>query len=93
MEKEKRETLVFSLMPDMEKEYYYFKNQCNSEEELALFESDWEAYIYEAHRRLSLDEKDIYSFEDWYGDNDMWKKRSYNKEYLAKERAERTSRA
>lgn len=92
-ENQKRESLVFSIMPDMEKEYYYFKNQCVGDDELALFETDWETYIYEAYRRLSMDETDTYSFEDWYGDNDMWKKRSYNKEFLAKERAERTSRA
>ena len=56
-----------------------------------LYETDWENYISEAHRRLSLDNNDTYTFEEWYGDNDMWKKRSYNKEFLAKEREARKS--
>ncbi len=92
-EHKKREKLVFSIIPDMEKEYYYFKNQCGNDTELALFEKDWKDYIYEAYRRLTLNKTDTYSFEDWYRDNDMWKQRTYNKEFLAKERAQRTKQA
>ncbi len=92
-EHKKREKVVFSIIPDMEKEYYYFKNQCENEKELALFEKDWKDYIYEAYRRLTLNKTDTYFFEDWYRDNDMWKQRTYNKEFLAKERAQRTKQA
>lgn len=80
---------VYKVMPDMEKEYYYFRGICSSEDELASFETDWEEYIRIAHNRLETDANDHYTFDEWFGDNQKWRTRTYNKEYLAKERQKR----
>lgn len=74
---------VYAAMPDMEREYYYFKSICETEEEYSDFEEDWECYIAEADRYL--EEGSHYTFDMWFGDHKKWKTRTYYKDFLARE--------
>lgn len=77
---------VYDVMPDMEKEYYYFKSVCTTQQECADFDVDWKCYINEADRRLEEDENNHYTFDMWFGDNKKWKTRTYYKDFLARDR-------
>lgn len=80
---------VYDKFPDMEREYFYLKSVCNTESELSDFEHDWYLYIMETSERIESGDESLYTFDMWYDKEQMWRRRTYYKDFLLRDHQKR----